>query len=70
MEKYYILPVYGCLDPEPFIGPFDSYELMLQQAKLIRLEQDEEDALFWVRTKDPDTTVNCFISDEIDPQFQ
>ena len=49
--KYYIIPVYGCTDPEPLIGPFKTYAGMLNRAREVKAEQREEDAIFWLRTE-------------------
>ena len=49
-KKFYIIPVYGCTDPEPMIGPFATYENMLKRARKVHDKQREEDALFWMVT--------------------
>ena len=46
--KYYIVPVYGCTDPEPSRGPFKTYDGMLIAARKIHAKQREEDAIFWL----------------------
>ena len=47
--KYYIIPVYGCVEPEHLIGPFKTYEKMFKRAVKVRANQNERDAIFWLR---------------------
>ena len=47
--QYYVLPVYGCTDPEPLVGPFDAYDEMIVEAIAIHAEQKDEDAIFWLK---------------------
>jgi len=47
-SAYYVLPVYGCTDPEPLVGPFDTQEEMLTAAIEVHAEQKEQDAIFWL----------------------
>lgn len=48
--EYYIVRVFGCVDPEPLIGPFKTYDGMRKRAVKVRAGQDDEDAIFWLRT--------------------
>jgi len=47
--KYYIVPVFGCVDPEALVGPFKTYHGMKRAARKIHAKQAEEDAIFWLR---------------------
>ncbi len=49
-KKFYIIPVFGCTDPEPLIGPFKTYDGMVKRAKKVFAKQREEDAIFWMVT--------------------
>jgi hypothetical protein len=46
--KYYILRIWGGVDPEPLIGPFKTYTAMLDRARKIHANQREKDAIFWI----------------------
>jgi hypothetical protein len=65
--KYYVLPVWGCVEPQPLIGPFKSYEAMTKRAVKVHAEQGEEDAIFWMRTGKGAPAVSTFTDDELDP---
>lgn len=66
--KYYVMPVWGCVEPEPLAGPFKTYEGMVKRASKIHAKQGEEDAIFWMRTSgNRIPVVGTFIDDEIDP---
>jgi hypothetical protein len=47
--KYYILKVFGCVEPEPLHGPYLTYGNMLKAARRAHKKQSEEDAIFWLR---------------------
>jgi len=49
MNKYYIVPVFGCVEPEPLKGPFKTYDGMVRAARKIRANQKEEDAIFYLK---------------------
>ena len=67
--QYYILPVCGCTDPEPLVGPFGDFDSMLAEARKIRASQSEEDALFWLTMDGSAPSVNSFVSGEINPDM-
>ncbi len=49
--KFYIMPVFGCTDPEALIGPYKTFDRMLKRAQKVYAKQREEDAIFWVLVK-------------------
>jgi hypothetical protein len=49
--QYFIVPVFGCVEPEPLIGPFNTFGKMLTFARKIYAKQREEDAIFYLRTE-------------------
>ena len=65
MNKYYIVPVFGCVDPEPLAGPFKTYKGMVRAARKLHAKQAEEDAIFWLRCGKGRPTVGSFTNDEI-----
>ena len=54
-RRYYIIPIYGCTDPENLIGPYKSFKEMLPKAIEVKNKQREEDAIFWLVTEDNPT---------------
>ena len=48
--EFYILPVFGCVQPEPLIGPFKTYAEMQKRAQMVAARQGDMDAIFWLRT--------------------
>jgi hypothetical protein len=64
--KYYIIPVFRCVEPEPLIGPFKTYEGMVKRAQKVYLNQHEGDAIFYLKLEDGKRpTVGTFSNDEI-----
>lgn len=58
---YWIIPVFGCVEPQMAVGPFLTYEDMLKRAKKIKATQSDDDALFYSRTQYGKTPeFNCF----------
>ena len=51
-KKYYIVSVFGCVQPEKLIGPFSDYKRMLARASKIHAKQWENDALFYLVIED------------------
>ena len=47
--KYYIVPVWGCVDPEPLRGPYPTFGKLLKAARRVYKKQDDDDAIFWLR---------------------
>lgn len=69
-KKFYIIPVFGCTDPEPMIGPFKSYDAMLKRARKVHDKQREEDALFWMVTyPNRRPGLGSFALGELDPDL-
>jgi hypothetical protein len=67
-SKYYVMPVWGCVEPQPLTGPFKTYDGMVKRAVKIHAEQGEEDAIFWMRTGGTSRpVVGTFTDDELDP---
>jgi hypothetical protein len=60
-RQYYIAPVFGCVEPQSVEGPFDTFHAMLEQAKKVKAEQSETDALFYiVQQEDGRPCLECF----------
>lgn len=57
---YWIVPVFGCVEPESLIGPFLTYENMLEKAKEVHKTQSEDDALFYLRIEHGIPWVDAF----------
>lgn len=74
--EYFVLPVFGCVDPQTLVGPFADCEQLKVKAREIKEEQDEEDAIFWVATKEKqlrdciqDLLDTCELNlDELEPE--
>lgn len=49
--KYYIVPVFGCVDPETLKGPFKTYDGMVNEARKIYANQDQDDAIFYLKVQ-------------------
>jgi hypothetical protein len=47
--KFYIVPVFGCVEPETLRGPYKTYHGMRCVARKIHAKQYENDAIFWLR---------------------
>jgi len=66
--KYYIVPIFGCIDPEQLVGPFYTYAGMLRKARKVHARQDEDDAIFWLRVGDGKPIFGDFSSDELETE--
>lgn len=65
--KYYVIPVYGCTDPESLIGPFRTFANMLKRARKVHASQASEDAIFWLRVNEGEKPmVNSFSNQELE----
>jgi hypothetical protein len=67
MDKYFVLPVFGSVEPQRPIGPFKTFEAMRKRAVKVRKEQDENDAIFYLvthPTKRP--VVDSFTDDQLE----
>lgn len=65
MNKYYIVPVFGCVDPEPLAGPFKTWNGTVRAARKIHAKQDEEDAIFWLRVGKGRPTMGSFTGQDL-----
>lgn len=45
--NYYVVHVVGCVDPE-LVGPYSSRHYRNKKARLIRNNNSDEDAIFWM----------------------
>ena len=63
---YYIVPVFGCTDPEPLAGPFKLYRNMLRRARKIHANQKEEDAIFWLVIRNGRPMIGSFTGEELE----
>lgn len=58
---YYVVPIFGCVDPQPLAGPYASWEEMLPHAQAIYREQDPgEDAIFYLALADGRPELGAF----------
>ena len=64
--KYYIVPIWSCIDPEPLKGPFNTYDGMLRAARKIRAKQNEEDGIFWLRIGEGNPMIQAFTMQELE----
>lgn len=65
---YYLMPIYGCVDPEPLQGPYRDWPALLSAARIVRSQQEEEDSLFWLAiTADGRPETGAFAHAEICP---
>lgn len=63
--QYWIVPVFGCIEPESLVGPFLTFGNMKKRAKKVHAEQSEDDAIFWLRTQDgKKPQINAFVGSE------
>jgi hypothetical protein len=67
-ESFWAVPIFRCVEPEPVVGPFDTYDDMLVKAREIRKEQRDDDALFWAMIKDGRLEIGSFVNYEICPE--
>ena len=69
-KKYYVIPVFGCVEPETLIGPYKSYDSMVKKAQEVHAEQDEHDAIFWMVIDGRGRpAIGTFTEDELDPDY-
>lgn len=47
VTNYYVVHVVGCTDPE-LVGPYTTKQYRNKKAKMIRNENSDEDAVFWL----------------------
>jgi hypothetical protein len=67
MDKYFIIPVFGCVEPQKLIGPFKTFDAMRKRAVKVRKAQDDNDAIFYLCThpkKRP--CVDSFTDDQLE----
>lgn len=67
-RKYYIVPIFGCVDPESLVGPFYTYAGMLRRARKIHAKQDEDDAIFWLRVDNGKPVFESFSGAELETE--
>lgn len=48
--QYWILPIWGSVEPQKLIGPFKTYKGLLKRATVEFENQSDEDALFYMVT--------------------
>jgi len=66
MNKYYIVPVGWCVEPESLKGPFKTYAGMVRAARKIHAKQREEDAIFYLKTGKGRPQMGTFTCDELE----
>ena len=64
MNKYYIVPVFGCVDPETLKGPFKTYKGLVRAARKVHAKQNDDDAIFWLRCGKGRPIMGSFSGDE------
>ncbi len=46
--KYYLVPIFGSVDPETLKGPYLTYTDLVRAAQRVRAKQNDEDGLFYL----------------------
>lgn len=59
MTTYYLINVFGCVEPE-IVGPFATFEERDIAALNLRKDQDEADALFWLDVENGVPTTGAY----------
>ncbi len=65
---YYIIYVWGCVEPQPLDGPYESFELMRIEAEKFWQSEDarpERDCIFYLLIDGDGPSVHSFTNDDL-----
>jgi hypothetical protein len=68
-KKYYVVPIFGSVEPQILQGPYARPEAMIEAARVVHAEQSQNDSIFWLEIDDKGTpTMGTFTTAELEPE--
>lgn len=65
-SKFYVVPIFDCVEPESLIGPFKTFEGMRKRAVKVRQDQSDADAIFWLEVTGGLIKMHPFTNDDLE----